>query len=158
MDLVFWTNLFGVLHAEKHNRSRPSFMDCITFHLLTVFRSDMAETQCFYISNGLKKPNRGLIRQLMQRIQQLNGYLDLLPCLYYSDRTTKLTKVMMPFNDVDLASQILRMVPRHWQDQYKLKGATVPQSVRKLLEVLERIERALMYSEIEMIIAKLMKL
>ena len=117
IDCASRTNLFGVEHMEKHKRSWSSFMDCITFHLLTVFRSDMAETQCFYISNGLKKPNRGLIRQLMQRIQQLNGYLDLLPCLYYSDRTTKLTKVMMPFNDVDLASQILRMVPRHWQDQ-----------------------------------------
>ena len=33
------------------------------------------------------------------------------------------------------------MVPRHWQDQYKLTGATVPQSVCKLLEALERIEK-----------------
>eukprot|EP00804_Cyclotella_cryptica_P017393 CCRYP_016628-RA/>CCRYP_016628-RA protein AED:0.80 eAED:1.00 QI:0/-1/0/1/-1/1/1/0/122 len=34
------------------------------------------------------------------------------------------------------------MVPRNWQDQYELSGALVPQSVRELLEVLERIEKA----------------
>ena len=53
-------------------------MDCITFHLLSVFRSDAAETQQFYISNGLKEPNRVPIRQFVQKIQKLNGYLDLL--------------------------------------------------------------------------------
>jgi len=117
-------------------------MDCVTFHLLTVFRSDAAETQRFYISNGLKKPNRVPIRQFVQRVQQLNGYLNLLPCLFYSDRATKLTKAVQAFDDVDLASHILRMVPRQWQDQYELTGNTVPQSVRKLLEALERIEKA----------------
>jgi hypothetical protein len=34
------------------------------------------------------------------------------------------------------------MVSRHWQDQYKLMGATVPQSVYKLLEALEFIKKA----------------
>ena len=34
------------------------------------------------------------------------------------------------------------MVPKQWQDQYELMGNTVPQSVRKLLEALERIEKA----------------
>jgi hypothetical protein len=142
IDCAPWVDLFGVEHAEKRQRSWSSFMDCVTFHLQTVFRSDAAETQRFYISNGLKKPNRVPIRQFVQRIQQLNGYLDLLPCLYYSDRATKLTKEVKPFDDVDLASHILRMVPRNWQDQYELTGATVPQSVRKLLEALERIEKA----------------
>ncbi len=78
----------------------------------------------------------------MQRVQQLNGYLNLLPCLFYSDRATKLTKAVQAFDDVDLASHILRMVPRQWQDQYELTGNSVPQSVRKLLEALERIEKA----------------
>ena len=90
----------------------------------------------------MKKPNRVPIRQFVQRIQQLNGYLDLLPCLFYSERTTKLTKVVQSFDDADLASHILRMVPRNWQDQYELTGGTAPQSVRKLLEALERIEKA----------------
>ena len=90
----------------------------------------------------MKKPNRVPIRQFVQRVQQLNGYLHLLPCLFYSERATKLTKEVEPFDDADLASHILRMVPKHWQDQYELTGDTVPQSVRKLLEALERIEKA----------------
>ena len=61
----------------------------------------------------MKKPNRVLIRQFMQRVQQLNSYLDLLPCIFYSKRATKLIKVVEPFDDLDLVSHILRMVPRH---------------------------------------------
>ncbi len=106
------------------------------------FWSDAAKTQCFYISNGLKKPNWVPIRQFVQRIQQLNGYLNLLPCLFYSKHATKLTKVVQAFDDVDLASHILQMVPRNWQDQYKLTVRSVPQSVRKLLEALECIKKA----------------
>ncbi len=82
-------------------------MDCVTFRLLTVFQSDVAKTQRLYISNGLKKPNRVPIRQFVQRIQQFNGYLDLLSCLFYSKCATKLTKVLQAFDDVDLASHIL---------------------------------------------------
>ena len=78
----------------------------------------------------------------MQRTQQLNGYLNLLPCLFYSEHATKLTKVVQAFDDVDLASHILRMVPRNWQDQYKLTVGSVPQSVCKLLEALECIKKA----------------
>ena len=78
----------------------------------------------------------------MQRIKQLNGYLNLLPCLFYSECATKLTKAVQAFDDPDLASHILRMVPKQWQDQYELTGNTVPQSVQKLFEALERIEKA----------------
>ena len=55
VDVTPWTDLFGAEHAEEEKRSWRS---CITFHLLMVFWSDAAETQQFYISNGLKKPNR----------------------------------------------------------------------------------------------------
>ena len=57
-------------------------------------------------------------------------------------RATKLTKVVQALDDVNLASHILQMVPRNWQEQYKLMGGTVSQSVYKLLEVLEHIEKA----------------
>jgi hypothetical protein len=142
VEMTPWTDLFGVKHNEKQKRSWQSFTDCITFHLLSFFWSDAAETQQYYISNGLKKPNRVPIRQFVQRIQQLNGYLDILPCLLYSERATKLTKVVQSFDDADLASHILCMVPRNWQDQYKLTGGTVPQSVCKLLIALAHIKEA----------------
>ncbi len=45
IDVTPWTNLCGVKHAKEQKRSWLSFMDCITFHLLMVFWSDVAETQ-----------------------------------------------------------------------------------------------------------------
>jgi hypothetical protein len=137
-----WVDVYGKEHPEKRPASWTSFLECIQLHLQTVFRTDAAEQERFYISNGLKKPNKVPIRDFVQRIQRLNGYLDLLPCLFYSSKAAKSTKVCGPFDDSDLASHILRMVPRNWQDQYELSGALVPQSVRELLEVLERIEKA----------------
>ena len=104
-------------------------MECVTFHLQNMFRYD--------ISYGLKKSNRVLIRDFVQWIECL-----WMPCLYYSSRTSKSMKIIRPFDDADLASHILRMVPRNWQDQYKLSGAMVPQSVRRLLEAMECIEKA----------------
>jgi hypothetical protein len=47
----------------------------------------------------------------------------------------------MPLDDVDLVSDILRMVPRNRQDQYELSGAHIPQSVWKLLEKPKCIEK-----------------
>ena len=85
IDCAPWVDLFGVEHAEKCARLWSSFMDCVTFNIQMVFQSDVAETQQFYISNGLKKPNRVLIQQFVQQIQQLNGYFDLLLCLFYSN-------------------------------------------------------------------------
>ena len=60
----------------------------------------------------------------------------------YSKHATKLTKEVVLFDNADLVSRILRMVPGQWQDQYELTGGTVPQSVCKLLKALERIKEA----------------
>jgi hypothetical protein len=89
----------------------------------------------------LKKPNRVPKRQSCRGSSSLIATWDLLPCLSYSEHTTKLTKVMEPFDDANLGSHILRMVPKHWQGQYELTGGTVPQSVCKLLNSLEHIEK-----------------
>jgi hypothetical protein len=135
-------DVYGTEHPTKCPASWTSFLECIQLHLQTVFRTYAAEQEQFYISNGLKKPNRVPIPDFVQRIQCLNWYLGLLPCLFYSSKAAKSTKVCGPFDDANLASHILRMVPRNWQDQYELNGALVPQSVRELLEVLEHIKRA----------------
>ena len=115
-------------------------MECIQLHLQTIFYCDVAEKLRFYTSNGLKKPNRVPIWDFVRRVKCGNGYLILSPCLYYSSKAAKSTKVVGPFDDPDLASHILRMVPRNWQDQYELTGSTIPQSIRELLEALKHIE------------------
>jgi len=62
----------GKTHPKKSVNSWGSFMDCVTFHLLTMLMNDAAEAQCFYINNLLKKPTRVLNRQFIQELKQLN--------------------------------------------------------------------------------------
>ena len=58
IDTAPFTDIYGVQHQEKHPRSWNSFIECVQLHLQSVF--DAAETLRFYISNGLKKPNRAV--------------------------------------------------------------------------------------------------
>ena len=95
-------------------------MECVQLHLQSVFRYDAAEMLRFYISNGLMKPNMVPIWDFVWRVECLNGYLTLLLCLYYSSKAAKSMEVVGPFDDPNLASHILRMVPRNWQDQFEL--------------------------------------
>ena len=80
-----WKGLRGIVHNTPRSKTWDSFREFVTFHMLMVFRNDAAEAQRYYISNCLKKPNRAPIRQFVQCMQQLNDYLNLLPCLYQSN-------------------------------------------------------------------------
>ena len=90
------------------------------------------------------------MRYFFQRVEQLNGYLAHLPCLYNSPRATAATLAVEPFNDAELANLLLRMCPESWQNQYDLTQETVPQDLRKLLTVLENIEKCEQSSTVPM--------
>ena len=94
IDTAPFTDIYGVQHQEKRHRSWNSFMECVQLHLQSIFRYDAAEMLRFYISNGLKKPNRVPIRDFLQRVECLNGYLTLLPCLYHCKPKTR---VVLPY-------------------------------------------------------------
>jgi hypothetical protein len=85
IDSSPWKDLRGIVHNTPRSKTWDSFKECVTFHMLTVFRNDAAEVQRYCISNCLKKSNRVPIRQFVQHVQQLNNYLELLPCLYQSN-------------------------------------------------------------------------
>jgi hypothetical protein len=106
-----------------------------------VFSFDVAEAQRFYTSNRLKKPDRISIQDFVPKFQCLNGYSDILLCLYDTSKAAKSTKVVGPFHGTEEASHILWMIPRNCQDQYKLGGAMVLQSARELLDALEHIKK-----------------
>ena len=142
-----WTNLQGNEHEKEREKSMESFQDCITFHLLDMFPGDAAEQQRFYISNVLKKPQRVPVRYFFQRVEQLNSYLSHLPCTYESPRATAATKPVQSFDEAELANLLLRMCPESWQDQYDLTQDSLPQSVRKLLGVLENVEKVVANSD-----------
>ena len=145
-----WTNLQGEECGRERPKSLQSFKDCVKFHLLNVFRNDAAERERYYISNVLKKPQRVPVRYFFQRVQQLNGYLAHLPCLYYSPQASNATRAVSPFDDAELANLLLRMCPDAWQNQYDLTQETVPQDLRKLLTVLENIEKCELSSTVPM--------
>jgi hypothetical protein len=113
------------------------------FHLLTVFPTNAAEQEKYYLSNVLKKPQRVGVRQFIQRIEQLNVYIEQLPCWYYSSSYNPgMTPANVPFTKAELASQVLQICPHAWQDQYNLheKGITAV-DMCSLLISLEAIER-----------------
>ena len=51
-------DLCGEVHDKKAGKIWTSFLDCMTFHLQSVFHPDAAEAVKFYITNTLKNPNR----------------------------------------------------------------------------------------------------
>eukprot|EP00804_Cyclotella_cryptica_P020530 CCRYP_003382-RA/>CCRYP_003382-RA protein AED:0.39 eAED:1.00 QI:0/0/0/1/1/1/2/0/317 len=140
MTKAAWEDIKGVPHMESPKKTWDSFHECVTFHLLQVFRHDAGEALKYYITNTLKKPNRVSIRQFFIRVEQLNSYLETLPCLYYSPKANQATKKVLPLDDVDLATHLLRMCPAKWQTQYDLTENTTPVSTRAPLLVLENIK------------------
>ncbi len=115
-------------------------MECVTFHLQSVFCPNAAEAVKFYITNTPKKPNRVPIWQFFVRVEQLNSYLKNSLSLFQSPKTNSATKPVMPLEDADLATHLLRMCPVKWQRQYDLMENSTPVSTRALLMVLENIE------------------
>ncbi len=69
-----------------------------------------------------------------------------LPFTYNRPRVTTSTKPIVAYNEAELASFLLRMCPESWQDQYNLNQEVLPMSVRKLLVVLENIEKIIVNS------------
>ena len=96
------------------------------FHLQQVFRHDAGKALKYYITNMLRKPNRILIRQFLVRVEQLNSYLETLPCLYYSPSANPATKQVLPLDGADLVMHLLRMCPAKWQTQYDLTEKMTP--------------------------------
>ena len=103
-----------------------------------MFHFDTIEVLKYYITNMLKTRNWVSIRQFFVQVEQLNSYLEMLPCLYTKANPT--TKEVLPLDDEDLMINLLRMCPARWQAKYNLSKNTTPVSTRVLLLVLENIE------------------
>ena len=101
-----WADVKGVTHLETPTKTWDSFNECITFHLLRVFGHDVGEALKYYITNTLKKPHRVLIRQFFVQVEQLNSYLETLPCLFNSPKANQATKKVLPLDDADIATHL----------------------------------------------------
>ena len=80
----------------------------------------------------------------MARMGLLNDYLAYLPMVKNSPMAVKDTKTgNVPFDEADLASIILKLLPPTWLNQYNLNHTTLSKSLRQLLPDLEAIERVM---------------
>ena len=57
-DTIPRKDLCGEVHEEKAGKTWTFFLECMMFHLQSVFHPNAAEAVKFYITNTLKKPNR----------------------------------------------------------------------------------------------------
>ena len=107
-----------------------------------MFANDAVEQERYYISNILKKPQRIPVRYFFQQLEQLNSYLSHLPSMYDSPRANATTCEVKSYDEAELACLALQMCLELWQDQYDLAQESIaPQSMQKLLAVLETIEK-----------------
>jgi hypothetical protein len=131
------------LWKAQEGMSCKSFHKCVMFHLLTAFPINAAVQEKYYILNVLRKPQRINVRQFVWQVEQLNAYVTLMPCFYFSPHANASTKPENVLStEAELGAHVLRMCPLPWQDQYNMnkKGMT-PMDMRLLLTLLEAIER-----------------
>jgi hypothetical protein len=144
-----FVNLQGDPLEGPRGMSRELFNDCVMFHLLTAFPINAAEQEKYYISNVLKKPQHINVHQFIRCVEQLNAYIEQMPCFYYSPNANVSTKLENnPFTEAELGAHVLRMCPIQWQDQYNMneKGMT-PMDMPSLLTLLEVIKRVCTYEK-----------
>jgi hypothetical protein len=77
-----YKDLQGVSKKGTRGPSRKSFDDCVMLHLLTVFLSNAAEQEWYYLTNVLKKPQCISMYQFVQHLEQLNAYMTQRPCWF----------------------------------------------------------------------------
>ena len=128
---------------EAPGKTIATFRRCMVEFMLTVLPADAAENQKNYMTHHLKKSPKMTVRATIARLQVLNGYLPHLPCLADSeDAAPNTARENTPFSDAAVCSIIMRMIPGDWEAQYYLTEKYIPSDVRKLQNVLERIESA----------------
>ena len=134
----------GGSHKEPCMKTWVSLLDCIELHKLTIFSCDAAELQCYYMQQGVKKPQSVPVHCFIAQLGLLNDYLAHLPMVKDNPMAVEDTKKgNEPFNEADLARIMLKAVPSSWVNQYNLTHSILPESPRQLLPDLEKIERVM---------------
>jgi hypothetical protein len=92
----------------------------------------------------IKKPQQVTVLQFVSCMGVLNNYLAYLPTVFDSSMAVAGTKKMnVPFNEADLARNVLNLVPSSWVNQNNMMHSTLPKNPRALLNNLEAIERVM---------------
>jgi hypothetical protein len=150
-----WAGVNGQVTKGRCPQMWLSFQDCLELHKLTVFSTDAAEKQQFYIQQVVRKPQRVTVRQHILQMGELNDYIRYLPMLKGSSKAVlTMKKGNIPFGEADLAANVLASSPMTWQNQYKLSNSMVLRLTCTLLPDLEAIKRVMVEKHNEKLKAK----
>jgi hypothetical protein len=137
METTPWVNLQGNEVDTPCEHTLEAYRMCWMFFMLTVFQEAAAEHLLHYLQFQVKKPKNLPARVFAGQVVQMNNYVELLPCLFYSawanNTTVKATKMSEPA----LAQLVLRLVPQSWQHSYSILNKGIPQSMEEILVFLE---------------------
>ena len=90
-----WEDIVRIPHTKTPTKSWDSFLECVKFHLQTMFCFDAGEALKYYITNTLKKPNWVSIHQIFVRVEQLISYHETL--LFYSPKANRPPRKYCPW-------------------------------------------------------------
>ena len=130
----------GVLKKRGYNFK--TLWECMKLHIITTLPKDAAEIQKHYLRTHVKKPARMTMRNFCNRFLELNGYLQHLPCLKDSQPDNALLEcAATPFQQMELCSLLLKMVPREVEKHYYgINPTAIPTKFTDLRDALERLE------------------
>jgi hypothetical protein len=150
-----WAGVNGQMTKGRCPQTWLSFQDCLELHKLTIFSTNAAKKQQFYIQQVVHKPQRVTVRQHILQMGELNDYVRYLPTLKGSSKAVlTMKKGNIPFGEADLAAIVLASVPRMCQNQYKLSNSMVLRLTCTLLPDLEVIKRVMVEKHNEKLKAK----
>jgi hypothetical protein len=109
-----WAGLNGEKHKGKHLHTWILFKDCLELHKLTIFSTDAAKRQKFYIQQRVQKPQWASIHQYVSHIEELHGYLKHLIMLKNSPKAVSTTKKgNIPFSEGDSTGFCTHLMESH---------------------------------------------
>jgi hypothetical protein len=137
-DTVPWTNLQGEEEETELEYNLDSFEMMWVFWMRTVFPEDAAEQHQEYLTHCIRYPYWLPPRKFANRIKQLNGLTNFLPCVKNSPQATSQTTVPQKLTIPQLAQLLLRLCPEEWILTWKTLGKGQPQDLDELVKFMEQ--------------------
>ena len=139
-----WVDLQGQTQVGICGKTQDAFDNCMMCHLKTHFPVKAAEMQRDYLFFAVQKPQCMSIHQFVDHLEQLNLYILLLPCWWYSpSHMPVVEKINECIKPLDFLAIILKAVPESWHEKYYLTFDPVAENKDMLLKSLEKIEKDL---------------
>ena len=140
-----YLNKDGNKVEEARGLSFENLATCMRLHLLTECTKDAAEAQAHYLRVNVRKPQRISMKLFCKRLEELNGFMEDLPCLAdLAEAPASTPRANKKFSDYELCSMLLQMVDKDVEAQYFANNPNqVPTNFHEVRDALERIEHAL---------------